>query len=342
MLPIFNVKSVLACALVFVAFGARTAIAQPTYTIFAPSGATQTYAVSINDSGAITGAYVKGGESIGFLRAADGTFTSFTAQGNCGNTYPQSINNLGIIAGNHCINGKPPMINAFLRDAGGTIMSFRYPDTVYTAISGTNSLNGAGAITGSYRMTNISQTHGFVRAPNGGLATFDPSGSIGTGPCCINGAGVVSGEYTDGSNVQHGFVRAANGTFTSFDPPGSTKTTPQGINGVGVITGNYVDSTKVQHGFVRAANGTITSFDPAGSTATSPNSINGLGSITGAYTDSKGAVHGFVRRPSDGAISSFDPAGSIITVPLSINNKSAITGYYHSKSLRNWGFLRTP
>jgi hypothetical protein len=75
MLPIFNVKSVLAYALVFVPLGARTAIAA-TFTIFAPSGATQTDPQSINDSGAITGDYVSGGRNIGFLRAADGTFTS--------------------------------------------------------------------------------------------------------------------------------------------------------------------------------------------------------------------------------------------------------------------------
>src|SRR5437762_3035556 len=53
-----------------------------TITTFDPPGATRTIALSINPAGAITGYYVDASSGFhGFLRAPDGTITTFDAHG---------------------------------------------------------------------------------------------------------------------------------------------------------------------------------------------------------------------------------------------------------------------
>src|SRR5439155_14500922 len=117
-------------------------------------------------------------------------------------------------------------------------------------------INSQGTITGNYiDASNVS--HGFVRAPNGTLTTFDAPGAgtttdsfQGTYPSSINQAGAICGAYLDESNVYHGFVRAPNGTLTTFDAPGAGTTTDsfQGTvafanNPAGAITGYYLDES---------------------------------------------------------------------------------------------------
>src|ERR1051326_8674936 len=73
-----------------------------------------------------------------------------------------------------------------------------------------SSINPAGVITGQYG--DGFRVHGFVRATNGTITTFDAPGSIisfalsFTPAGVINPAGVITGNYFDGSGL-HGFVR---------------------------------------------------------------------------------------------------------------------------------------
>src|SRR5207245_222523 len=106
--------------------------------------------------------------------------------------------------------------------------------------------------------------HGFVRASNGAITTFDAPGA-GTGPgqgtrteaaTCINPAGAIVGFYTDASDVLHGYVRAPGGTITTSHVPGadtrpSQGTLPAANNPAGTITGSYIDANDVNHGFLR-------------------------------------------------------------------------------------------
>ena len=92
--------------------------------------------------------------------------------------------------------------------------------------------------------------HGFVRASDGTVTTFDPSGSLYTIAYSINAKGSIAGSYVDSSEVGHGFVRAADGTFTVFDVSGSTGIAPESINVKGAIGGYYLDGS-VAHGFLR-------------------------------------------------------------------------------------------
>jgi hypothetical protein len=111
-------------------------------------------------------------------------------------------------------------------------------------------INPSGEITGYY---SDGVGHGFVRAADGTITSFDgpgasPSGTYATG---INLSGEIVGYYSDyPSPVSHGFVRAADGTFTTFDA-GPNSTFPTSINPSGMITGYYDDASFVAHGFLR-------------------------------------------------------------------------------------------
>ena len=50
-------------------------------------------------------------------------------------------------------------------------------------------------------------SHGFVRAADGTIVTFDAPGAISTGGTSISPSGQVMGGYTDSNFVSHGLVR---------------------------------------------------------------------------------------------------------------------------------------
>ena len=113
--------------------------------------------------------------------------------------------------------------------------------------------------------------HGFVRAPDGEMTTFDVPGA-GTGA---------------GTGVGFGFVQG---------------TLPLGNNLEGVVPGIYVDQNNASHGFLRSINGKMTTFDVPGAgtganQGTFPCTNNVEGAIAGFYIDAKNVLHGFLRRP---------------------------------------------
>jgi hypothetical protein len=166
--------------------------------------------------------------------------------------------------------------------------------------------------------------HGYVRARDGSITTFDAPGAgtaagaafcgffsgtcQGTYVSGINLAGAIIGWDNDANFFAHGFVRAPDGTITTFDAPGAnnpgpyTGTVPYGINVEGAITGNY-NADFFDYGFVRAPGGAITSFEAPGAvntgaySGTVPNSNNWAGMIAGSYSDADGVSHGFLLIP---------------------------------------------
>jgi hypothetical protein len=87
------------------------------------------------------------------------------------------------------------------------------------------SMNPAGAIAGQYIDAN-NEYHGFLRAPNGGIAFFDAlragTGAFqGTLPNNINSTDEIAGWYFDANSVDHGFMRAQNGHITRFNVAGA-------------------------------------------------------------------------------------------------------------------------
>jgi uncharacterized membrane protein len=49
--------------------------------------------------------------------------------------------------------------------------------------------------------------HSYVRAANGTITDFDPTGSTATEAWGINTAGDIMGYYTDANTAVHGFLR---------------------------------------------------------------------------------------------------------------------------------------
>src|SRR5437660_11131546 len=288
----------------------------------AGTGAGQgTFANGMNDSGALTG-FIRDPNAArhAFLRAPDGTFTIFddpgagtcsTSCGTIGNgqgTRAYAINPSGEITGFYTDNSA--RCHGYVRAANGTFTQIDAPDAgtgpfpqgTFPSNITPMGINPAGAIIGFY-VDASSVQHGFVRAPNGIITEFDPTGSVFTDPNAINAVGAITGFYFDANFVGHGFLRATNGTITSFDAPGADHT-PGSFNGTfgvgltpnGGIEGVFVDVNGVLHGFVRSTDGTFTTYDAPGAgtgagQGTLPESNNTPGAITGQFIDGNFVNH---------------------------------------------------
>ena len=212
------------------------------------------------------------------------------------------------------------MVRAFLRRPDGTFETWRGPGAQAT---GAYNINIFGTVVGHDRNNN-SVGHGFVRSPQGKLATFDIPGAgndngQGTGcPGCsvgLNIFGASAGYYADSNSLQHIYLRSFAGQATTFNTPGDASLgancfsdCPLGLNDWGAITGVYFDANGVGHGFLRTPDGEVGSFDAPGAAnvtpqapwywmGTLPYSINDEGVITGYYIDANNVSHGFLRTP---------------------------------------------
>src|SRR5262249_4569341 len=118
---------------------------EPNLPAFVPPG-------GINPAGAITGYYsdLLFAPLHGFLRAPDGTFTTFDAPAPVNGTLPQSINPAGAIAGSYF--DANTVAHGFLRPPDGTFIAFDVPGAGTGLFQGTypSGLNPSGAITGYY------------------------------------------------------------------------------------------------------------------------------------------------------------------------------------------------
>jgi hypothetical protein len=334
-----------------------------------------TIAFAVDPSGAIAG-FTRDTNNArhGFLRAIDGTFTIFddpnegtcsTFCGNIGNgqgTRAYAINPSGQIVGFYTDN--TGRCHGYVRAANGTFTQIDAPDAgtgpfpqgTFPSNITPMGINPAGAIIGFYVDAGSVQ-HGFVRAPNGVITEFDPTGSIFTDPNAINAPGAITGFYFDGNFVGHGFLRTPDGTITSFDAPGADHTpgSGNGTFGVGLtpngeIEGVDVDVNGVLHGFVRSTTGTFITYDAPGAgtgagQGTLPESNNTPGAITGQFIDGNFVNHAFVRS-KQGIFSTFDVPGMGTgagqgTAPVANNNPGAIVGEAIDGGNVVHGFLAT-
>jgi hypothetical protein len=152
------------------------------------------------------------------------------------------------------------VLHAFLLAPDRTLTPINIPAAGTGAFQGVTggtqyALNSAGAFTGWYVDTG-SVSHGFVRAPDGTITTFDAPGAgadpgEGTLAFSINPSGAISGFYVDSSMRDHGFLYS-DGSITTFDVPGQAPaqgTFIAGYNPAGTVNGYYVDANNVSHGF---------------------------------------------------------------------------------------------
>jgi len=82
--------------------------------------------------------------------------------------------------------------------ASAEITAFDAPGAGTGAGQGTQAIgiNGFGEIMGYY-YDSSGVSHGFLRAPNGTIITFDPQGSTGTIAWGFNLEGAITGYYSD-------------------------------------------------------------------------------------------------------------------------------------------------
>lgn len=287
----------------------------------------------INTKGYIAGSYSSATENGGFLRAPDGTVTTF-ALPDAIYSFIMGINGEDEISGYYETESAQ---HGFVRTPDGTITSFDPSGSVATFVGG---INNKGAVTGGWFDSNYNQ-HGFVRTADGTITSFDPQGSVGTQGYAINSDGAVAGTGATRDNNVFAFVRSAKGKITTFRC--GSDTYGLSMNRTGTIAG-YCFANDGFHGYVRATDGTITMFDPPDSNGnTFGGYINDAGVITGYYNDSAGKSHGFIRNAS-GKFTEFDVPGDPGgypngTFPSALNDSVAIVGTYTGAG--TLGFLRT-
>ena len=213
-------------------------------------------------------------------------------------------------------------------------------------------INASGVIAGTYDSPLPCPCgHGFVRATNGAITSFDAPNAFYTEVESINDSGAIAGFYKPvNENLNSSFIRSADGlNYIVFDPVSgpNINSYATGINNAGVAVGYYQDYDEAlprhTYSYVRAANGTITIFGVPNILETYAQSINDLGVIGGSYRDANNVWHGFVRA-ADGTITTFDAKGNAtFTVGLSVNLAGGITGDYSEKNdkpLEGHGYLR--
>jgi serine/threonine protein kinase len=320
------------------------------------------------NSGVVVGYYVDAKwMAHGLIRSAHGEYTIIDVPGAAG-TQAFGINDEGTAVG-WWFDAKG-MYHGYLRDDDGNFTSFDVPGAGRAPPQGTPqgiimiplplAINRSGAVTGSYFDGN-GISHGFVRSPDGTIASFDPAGSVATfgNTIGITRAGAIAGGYVTADGVTHGFVRDPRGVITSFDAPGAgtivgpdnlfTGTGPNMITDAGAIPGDSINNNHVSHGFVRLNNGTFVTFDVEGAgtgstQGTFADATNLAGTTAGTYTDANGGNHGFVRSPH-GRITTYDVPGEgtasgqgVVNV-LSINNEGAVVGWYMDANGVHHGFI---
>jgi hypothetical protein len=225
-------------------------------TTFNPGGAAgSTQVTDINDAGTVIGIYLPtktDPPSQAYLRAPDGTITTFTVPGSA-SVFPWSINDLGEVTGTYTYDNGD-QVGGFVRSPGGMVTTFTYSDGIVPL-----AINMAGTTTGWYGPP-VGNFAGFVEAPNGTITPFSMpgTGALDTLSMGLNNAGFIVGSYNvvSGSPVQgpgeytYGFVRSPEGVISSFSVPGASSTTAVAINNSNAVTG-WSDSTLNPGGFIR-------------------------------------------------------------------------------------------
>lgn len=279
---------------------------------------------AIDSAGDTTGYFTCSGQVRGFVRSASGAvFSSFDALQSGNGTSPFAINSQGAVTGFTGTNQE-----GFVRNSGSTVTTFSVPEpgqSQYGYPTMGTAINSSGVIAGAYFSNKDNVSHGFARAADGTITTFDPANvaitpagntstwNSGDVPTAIDTNGDIAGSYTDTTGARHGYLRTAAGAITPFDATGAA-TTPCATSGFGRvacgtialgmddamdIVGTFFDSNSTACGFLRyGATGSFTTVcaSEAGTGAyqgTGFVGVNPSGTVAGTYADSNNVLHGF-------------------------------------------------
>ena len=218
-----------------------------------------------------------------------------------------------------------------------TFKSFDVPNATDTEAMG---INDWGQIVGKYSDQD-GVVRGFLRQPNGVLATVSVPNSTLTTALDINDQGEIVGRYVrDG--IGHGYL-FKRGHYYTVDYPGAGDTKLRGIDNWGRITGNFTnDSDGIEHGFIKDAGG-FHQLDYPGSTSSDVWNINDLGIAVGDYSDPDvGNVHAFVLKGRHFTSVDIDLPDVWATSIRGINNFGFMVGVYAYDFADDHSFLRGP
>jgi hypothetical protein len=280
-----KIAAALAC------LGASSAQAAPyVFTdIVDPNANGSTIASGINDAGQVSGYYT----------AADGSTQSLTYQNG-------AITPAPVVSGTsfqaNGVTGAGALVGT--QTTGGTVATD--PTAIGVSLTpGSTYLNGVSANGTNFvgYVQGQSAVSGFFASTNGpvngvSLTTFTVLGSTNTMANGVNNAGVIAGQYFDGSGVLHGFTAAIADplSFATIDDPlAAFGTAVTGINDDGDLTGYYTDASNDVHGFIDDG-GSFFTIDAPGSDGlfTEVTGINNEGAIVGKFVDAgTGQVEGF-------------------------------------------------
>lgn len=337
-----------------------------------------TMPAGVNLAGVVTGNYYDSNYvSHGFVRNADGTFTTFDAPGagtvpnDSNGTFPLGINLFGTVAGYY--NDANLVSHCFIRTSNGDITTFDVPGADINPADEAGSIiaaiNDGGVVAGYYEDSSF-VSHGYLRSPGGKFTDFDAPGSAtyGTFVLAMNVEAATAGHYTNSNYLYISFVRNPDGSFASFIGPeacengildGCVGGGVHNINASGTSTGSYQTVSGDILAFVRSREGTLTTFEaPDAGTGSSQGTgcycwwgtnegLSDWGAVTGTYLDANNVFHGFLRKPA-GTFVEFDAPGADLTpgdyngtVPDSMNDFGVITGFYVDASFIGHGFVFT-
>lgn len=255
-----------------------------TFIEFDAPGATSTTVTSINNSGQILGMYETPSGRRCFLRAPDGTFTSFDPPGTGGLCV--GLNNLGsVVGGFYDAKGG----HGYVRNAAGDVTIF---DLTVNPGASANAINDRGEIVGTLGAP-PNGGPAFFRSAEGQISSFQAPSLGDIEPMAINNNGEIAGWVLVGGSTgpQHGFLRSAAGAFRQVDLPGTTTYTRiAALNNQGQFAGTMIGGP----GFVSNADGTFTLLP--GYTVSG---LNDAGQIAGYHFDGK-TFHGFIGTQATG------------------------------------------
>jgi hypothetical protein len=304
--------------------GTSVAQAKQKFVEIQIAGAVNVYAGDINDNGDVTGYFTdSSGASHGFLRAADGTITTFDVPG-ASSTSAFSINNADQIAGDSSLN------LGFLREPDGTITNFGVKGATDTFVS---AINKKGVVAGGYATDNTQ--YGMLRHKNGKIQKFNPPNSYIVVTTDLNSSGTVTGYYYDIDFHHIGFTRTSDGTFEEFSiTQDAPYTEPHGINSAGWIAGRTEAIQGGPEGFLRDPEGSSVTFNPFSQPNVWVTDLNDNNWVIG-YTENGQltGAEGFVRLPDGTFIAVNDPnAGERGTHLFAINKAGTVAGTYQDSS----------
>lgn len=280
-----------AISLAVVVLSSVAAWGQFNYQTLDYPGATETFAVGINRSGAMVGGYIDAANMTHGFSYASGTFQTFDYPG-------------GTFTEANAINSSGSIVGSYSDSAGGN-HGFLYQNSTFSSVdfpgaiaTYANAINDSGEVAGSYTDSS-SANHGFLFLPqNGHYTRFNEPTYIETLIQGINNHQDLSGQVAYKRSPIYGYYLTHAGTFTRFSVPNSAETFAQGINNSGQVVGVWADKNVISpgdHGFLRLPDGTFTTFDvPEGVGGTHAYGINDGGVIIGTFYDLSGKGHGFI------------------------------------------------